>query len=153
MAFGNLFKKKKEEKEEVLVREGIQTGLPSVDKETAIRTAGQLLVDLGCVNEDYIDGMLEREQLVSTYMGMGIAIPHGTSRGKDEVKKSCIVVLQYPDGVDFGEEKAYLVFGIAGVGDSHLELLAKIAETLENEELLEKMKKQADVDMIMEALQ
>ena len=71
---------------------------------------------------------------------------------KDEVKKSGIVVLQYPDGVDFGEEKAYLVFGIAGVGDSHLELLAKIAETLENEELLEKMKKQADVDMIMEAL-
>ena len=153
MAFGNLFKKKKEEKEEVLVCEGIQTGLASVDKETAIRAAGQLLVDLGCVNEDYIDGMLEREQLVSTYMGMGIAIPHGTSRVKDEVKKSGIVVLQYPDGVDFGEEKAYLVFGIAGVGDSHLELLAKIAETLENEELLEKMKKQADVDLIMEALQ
>lgn len=151
MAFGNLFKKKKEE-DQVLVREGIKTGLPSVDKETAIRAAGQLLVDLGCVNEDYIDGMLEREKLVSTYMGMGIAIPHGTSRVKDEVKKSGIVVLQYPDGVDFGEEKAYLVFGIAGVGDSHLELLAKIAETLENEELLEKMKKQADVDMIMEAL-
>ena len=151
MAFGNLFKKKKEENQ-VLVREGIKTGLPSVDKETAIRAAGQLLVDLGCVNEDYIDGMLEREKLVSTYMGMGIAIPHGTSRVKDEVKKSGIVVLQYPDGVDFGEEKAYLVFGIAGVGDSHLDLLAKIAETLENEELLEKMKKQADVDMIMEAL-
>lgn len=152
MIFGKLFGKKEEEKPQVLVREGIKTGLPSVDKESAIRAAGQLLVELGCVNEDYIDGMLEREKLVSTYMGMGIAIPHGTSRVKDEVKKSGIVVLQYPDGVDFGEEKAYLVFGIAGVGDSHLELLAKIAETLENEELLENMKKHADVEMIMEAL-
>ena len=152
MILGKLFGKKEEEKPQVLVREGIKTGLASVDKETAIRAAGQLLVDLGCVNIDYVDGMLEREKLVSTYMGMGIAIPHGTSRVKDEVKKSGIVVLQYPDGVDFGEEKAYLVFGIAGVGDSHLELLAKIAETLENEELQENMKKNADVDMIMEAL-
>ena len=150
--FGKWFGKKEEEKPQVLVREGIKTGLASVDKETAIREAGQLLVDLGCVNPDYIQGMLDREKLITTYMGMGIAIPHGTSQVKDEVKKSGIVVLQYPDGVDFGEEKAYLVFGIAGVGDSHLELLAKIAETLEDEVLLEKMKKQADVDMILAAL-
>lgn len=150
--FSKWFGKKEEEKPQVLVREGIKTGLASVDKETAIREAGQLLVDLGCVNPDYIQGMLDREKLITTYMGMGIAIPHGTSQVKDEVKKSGIVVLQYPDGVDFGEEKAYLVFGIAGVGDSHLELLAKIAETLEDEVLLEKMKKQADVDMILAAL-
>ena len=152
MIFGKLFGKKEEPKPQVLVREGIKTGLPSVDKETAIRAAGQLLVDLGCVNEGYIEGMLERERLVTTYMGMGIAIPHGTSRVKDEVKKSGIVVLQYPEGVDFGDEKAYLVFGIAGVGDSHLDLLAKIAETLEDEALLENMKKNADVDVIMKAL-
>ena len=150
--FGKWFGKKEEEKPQVLVREGIKTGLASVDKETAIREAGQLLVDLGCVNPDYIQGMLDREKLITTYMGMGIAIPHGTSQVKDEVKNSGIVVLQYPDGVDFGEEKAYLVFGIAGVGDSHLDLLAKIAETLEDEVLLEKMKKQADVDMILAAL-
>ena len=120
-----------------------------MSKEEAIRAAGELLNELGFVNADYIDAMLEREKLVSTYMGMGVAIPHGTATAKDTVKKSGIVVMQYPDGVDFGDEKAYLVIGIAGVGDEHLEILGRIVESLEDEELLEKLKKEADVDTIM----
>ena len=120
-----------------------------MSKEEAIRAAGELLNKLGFVNENYIDAMLEREKLVSTYMGMGVAIPHGTSTAKGTVKKSGIVVMQYPDGVDFGDEKAYLVIGIAGVGDEHLEILGRIVESLEDEELLEKLKKEADVDTIM----
>ena len=140
---------KKEGKKGVLVKDGIKTGLPSVDKETAIRAAGKLLCELGFVNEDYIDAMVEREKLVTTYMGMGVAIPHGTSNAKETVKKSGIVVMQYPDGVDFGDEKANLVIGIAGVGDEHLEILANIAGSLEDEELLENLKKNADVDTIM----
>lgn len=140
---------KKEAKKGVLLKEGIKTGLPSVDKETAIRAAGNLLCELGFVNEDYVDAMLEREKLVTTYMGMGVAIPHGTSHAKETVKKSGIVVMQYPDGVPFGDEKANLVIGIAGVGDEHLEILANIAGSLEDEELLENLKKYADVDTIM----
>ncbi len=140
---------KKEAKKGVLTEEGIKTGLASVDKETAIRAAGKLLCELGYVNEDYIDAMVEREKLVTTYMGMGVAIPHGTSNAKETVKKSGIVVMQYPDGVDFGDEKANLVIGIAGVGDEHLEILANIAGSLEDEELLENLKKNADVDTIM----
>lgn len=136
-------------KKAVLVREGVRTGLASVSKEEAIRAAGELLNELGFVNADYIDAMLEREKLVSTYMGMGVAIPHGTATAKDTVKKSGIVVMQYPDGVDFGDEKAYLVIGIAGVGDEHLEILGRIVESLEDEELLEKLKKEADVNTIM----
>ena len=65
---------------------------------------------------------------------MDVAIPHGTSE-----KKSGVVMLQYPDGVDFGAEKAYLIFGIAGVGDAHLDLLAHVCEVLEDEEALEMM--------------
>ncbi len=133
----------------VLMKEGIRTGLPSVSKEDAIRAAGELLNKLGFVDESYIDAMLEREKLVSTYMGMGVAIPHGTSTAKGTVKKSGIVVMQYSEGVDFGDEKAYLVIGIAGVGDEHLEILGRIVESLEDEELPEKLKKEADVDMIM----
>ncbi|MBP3312226.1 MAG: PTS mannitol transporter subunit IICBA [Butyricicoccus sp.] len=136
---------------QVLFREGIKTGLASTDKESAIRAAGKLLNKLGCVDASYIDAMVEREKLVTTYMGMGVAIPHGTSEAKGAVKKSGIVVMQYPDGVDFDGEKAYLIFGIAGVGDEHLDLLAKVAETLEDEELLEDLKKNADVDKIMRA--
>ena len=136
-------------KKAVLLKEGIRTGLASVSKEEAIRAAGELLNELGFVNADYIDAMLEREKLVSTYMGMGVAIPHGTSTAKGTVKKSGIVVMQYPEGVDFGDEKAYLVIGIAGVGDEHLEILGRIVESLEDEALLEKLKKEADVDTIM----
>ena len=116
-------KEEKKAKKAVLKKEGIKTGLKSVDKETAIRAAGQLLCDLGFANEDYIQAMVDRENMVSTYMGMGVAIPHGTSNAKETVKKSGIVVMQYPEGVDFGDEKAYLVIGIAGVGDEHLEIL------------------------------
>ena len=93
--------------------------------------------------------MQEREKLVSTYMGLGVAIPHGTTQAKGEVKKSGIVMLQYPDGVDFGAEKAQLVFGIAGVGDEHLDLLANISNALEDEDLLEQLKTTNDVDLIL----
>ena len=142
-------KEEKKTKKAVLKKEGIKTGLKSVDKETAIRAAGQLLCDLGFANEDYIQAMVDRENMVSTYMGMGVAIPHGTSNAKETVKKSGIVVMQYPEGVDFGDEKAYLVIGIAGVGDEHLEILGNIVASLEDEELLETLKKNADVDTIM----
>lgn len=142
-------KEEKKAKKAVLKKEGIKTGLKSVDKETAIRAAGQLLCDLGFTNEDYIQAMVDRENMVSTYMGMGVAIPHGTSNAKETVKKSGIVVMQYPEGVDFGDEKAYLVIGIAGVGDEHLEILGNIVASLEDEELLETLKKNADVDTIM----
>ena len=142
-------KEEKKAKKAVLKKEGIKTGLKSVDKETAIRAAGQLLCDLGFTNEDYIQAMVDRENMVSTYMGMGVAIPHGTSNAKETVKKSGIVVMQYPEGVDFGDEKAYLVIGIAGVGDEHLEILGNIVASLEDEELLETLKKNGVVDTIM----
>ena len=127
--------------------------VPSVDKETAIRAAGALLAKRGYVDADYADAMVEREKLVTTYMGMGVAIPHGTSEKKSTVKKSGVVMLQYPDGVDFGDEKAYLIFGIAGVGDAHLDLLAHVCEVLEDEEALEMMKKTPDIKFVLTHLQ
>ncbi len=122
----------------------VKLGLPPVSKEEAIRAAGRLLVEQGCVDESYIDAMLEREKLVTTYMGMGIAIPHGTTEQKARVKKSGIVMLQYPEGVDFGEEKAQLVFGIAGVGNEHLDLLSSICTALEDAEVLNNLKTTKD---------
>ena len=118
---------------------GIRLNQPSVSKEEAIRTAGELLVQQGCVDDAYVDAMIERERLLSTYMGMGIAVPHGTAEAKVFVKKRGIVLLQYPEGVEFGDEKAQLVFGIAGVGDEHIELLEKICGALDDQEILEEM--------------
>ena len=118
-----------------------------------IRAAGALLAQRGYVDETYADAMVEREKLVSTYMGMGVAIPHGTSQKKGTVKKSGVVLLQYPEGVDFGDEKAYLVFGIAGVGNDHLDLLGNVCEILEDEDALEQLKKTTDMNYVLEHLQ
>lgn len=137
----------------IMIAAGIKTGQASVSKEEAITAAGKLLHELGYVNESYIPAMLEREKTVSTYMGLGVAIPHGTSEAKDEVKKTGIVLLQYPEGVDFGDEKAYLVFGIAGIGNEHLDLLAKIGTVIEEEENLDKLKKATTPEEILKMFQ
>ncbi|MCD8156076.1 MAG: PTS mannitol transporter subunit IICBA, partial [Clostridiales bacterium] len=133
-----------EAKPPVIVADGIRLGQKPVSKEEAIQAAGELLEKLGYVDHSYVDAMQEREKITTTYMGMGVAIPHGTTQAKGEVKKTGIVFLQYPEGVDFGEEKAQLVFGIAGIGDEHLDLLAKICTMLEDEDRMETMKTTED---------
>ena len=137
---------------EVLQIKNILTGLPSESKEEAILRAGHLLEAAGYVDPGYAASMLEREKIVTTYIGMGLAIPHGTSETKALVRNSGIVVLQYPDGVDFGEEKARLVIGIAGVGDAHLDILAKISSSLDDEEVLERLSVTSDPEEIFKAL-
>ena len=142
-----------QEKKQVIVAEGIKLGQASVSKEEAIRAAGELMEKLGYVEHDYLEAMQEREKLTTTYMGMGVAIPHGTDAAKKNVKKTGIVFLQYPEGVDFGDEKAQLVFGIAGIGDEHLDLLAQICTMLEDEDKLEKLKTTDDLQWVLEQLQ
>lgn len=141
-----------EAKPSVMHASGIKVGQAPVSKEEAIRAAGELLVAEGCVEPPYVDAMLEREKVFTTYMGMGIAIPHGTSEAKSQVKKTGITLVQYPDGVLFGEEKANLVFGIAGIGDEHLDMIQKIVQALDDPVALEKMKTTDDVDWILEQL-
>ena len=141
-----------EQKEtKTLKRNNIVLGLESVSKEEAIQAAGMLLVKEKYVKVDYVEAMLEREKIVSTYMGMGVAIPHGIGEAKKEVLASGITVLQYPNGIDFEGETAYLVIGIAGVGDEHLQILSNIAMTLDDNELVEKLKTTQNIDDILEA--
>ncbi|MFF2753175.1 PTS sugar transporter subunit IIA [Psychrobacillus sp. NPDC058041] len=109
-------------------------------KEEAIQLAGQMLVERGYVNPEYKEKMLEREKITSTYMGNFVAIPHGTDDAKKEVKESGIVIIQIPDGVDFGEGNIVkLVFGIAGKGDDHLGILSNIAIAVSEIENVEKI--------------
>ena len=133
----------------ILNKNNIVLGLESVSKEEAIKRVGEILAKEGYVKEEYIQAMLEREEIVSTYIGMGVAIPHGVGEAKKEAKKSGIAVLQYPNGIKFGDEVAYLVVGIAGVGDEHLTILSNIAMSLEDEGLVEKLRKTYDVNDIL----
>ena len=97
------------------------------NKEEAIRFAGDALVKAGYVEPSYVDEMLKREEITTTYMGNDVAIPHGTEEAKKAVIKSGFTVVQVPEGVDFEGEKAKLIFAIAGKDGTHLEILSGIA--------------------------
>jgi PTS system mannitol-specific IIC component len=138
------------EEQSVLRRRNIKLGLKSVDKYEAIRMAGRILNEGGYVDNDYIDAMIQREDDLTTYIGKGLAIPHGIGEAKNFIKKSGIAVLQFPDGVKFGDDTAYLVIGIAGVGDEHLTILSNIATAIdvEDDSIVELFRTTKDVEVI-----
>lgn len=137
----------------VLRAERIKIGATAVDKTDAIRQAGQLLVDSGCVDAAYIDGMLAREETMSTFLGNGVSIPHGLYESIQFIKKTGISVVQLPDGVAWEDgELAYLVIGIASSSDEHMDILTNLADVIEEEEMALHLGKQATGDEILAAL-
>ncbi len=124
----------------ILTPDMIVLGATAGTKEEAIRDAGSRLVDGGYVEPVYVEKMLEREQIISTYIGMGIAIPHGSSGSHEYIMHSGISITQYPEGVDFDGEKACLVIGIAGTDGKHMDILTSLSTILSDEELLEQVK-------------
>ncbi|WP_086312196.1 PTS system, mannitol-specific IIA component [Enterococcus sp. 7F3_DIV0205] len=108
-------------KEDIVLNQRFST------KKAAIEAAGKQLSQQGYVAVEYIEKMLERDNLTTTYIGNMVAIPHGTDDSKHLIDRSGIVILQVPEGVDFDGNEVKLIIGIAGVGDEHLELLSNIA--------------------------
>lgn len=109
------------------------------DKFEAIRLAGQLLVDAGHVPPAYVDKMIEREEVSSTYLGGGLAMPHGTNDSKSLIQSTGISVVVLDNAVDFGGEAARLVIGLAAVGDEHLDLLSSLAVLVSDEDDMERI--------------
>ncbi|MCH4889527.1 PTS mannitol transporter subunit IICBA [Acidaminobacter sp. JC074] len=142
-------------KEKGIIRQSrIYTGLPSEGKFDAIRRAGQALKSEGLVEEAYIKAMEERENIATTYIGSSVAIPHGTNESKSFVNETGIVVLQYPDGIDFGDGNiAKLVIGIAASGDEHLDILMKIADAVSNNETLAFLTTEEDSKKILKTFE
>ncbi|MFD9625245.1 PTS mannitol transporter subunit IICBA [Peribacillus muralis] len=137
---------------ELLREENVFLNQQFANKEEAIRFAGRALVDAGYVRESYIEAMIARDELTSTYMGNDVAIPHGTEEAKKDVLKSGFTVLQIPDGVDFDGQKARLIFGIAGKDGTHLEILSGIAVTCSEMENIEKMVKATSARELMDII-
>ena len=132
MGFTDFFKKKENR---MLTEDLIKLDTEVENKEEAVKIAGQLLYENGCVEEEYLEAMQQREKDVSTFMGNGVAIPHGTNEAKKYIKKTGLSFVQIPDGVDFGDgNTAYIVIGIAGKGDEHLKILQNLATILQDEE-------------------
>jgi len=134
----------------ILNEQNILLNQAFASKEEAIRETGKLLVERGYVEEAYIDKMLEREALASTYMGNYVAIPHGTEDAKETVKASGIVIVQVPDGVDFGNGNVVkLLIGIAGKNNEHIEMLSKIAIVCSKEENVDRIIRATDKKEIL----
>lgn len=130
----------------------VKTGMHAVDKYEAIKMAGSALVARGSVKADYIEAMLQREEEITTYIGEGVAIPHGVGSSKKSIISSGLSVLQFPDGVSFGDEKAYLVIGIAGKDDEHLSILQALANIMLEGRKLDAMKASEDPEFIFRCL-
>ncbi|PLT30036.1 PTS mannitol transporter subunit IICBA [Peribacillus deserti] len=128
-----------EEDNDLLREENVFMNQEFATKEEAIRFAGRALVNAGYVEESYVEAMIARDEMTSTYMGNDVAIPHGTEEAKKAVLKSGFTVLQVPNGVDFDGQKARLIFGIAGKDGTHLEILSGIAVTCSDMENIERM--------------
>ncbi|MBU5213376.1 PTS mannitol transporter subunit IICBA [Heyndrickxia oleronia] len=124
---------------DLLLEENVFLNQSFVNKEEAIRFAGRALYNAGYVKESYIEAMIARDQLTSTFMGNDVAIPHGTEEAKKDVLKSGFTVIQVPNGVDFDGNNVRLIFGIAGKDGTHLEILSGIAVTCSEMDNIEKM--------------
>lgn len=124
---------------ELLSRDAVFVDVASMSKEDAIRFVGGNLVERGHVTESYVEAMLKREETVSTFLGNGVAMPHGTFESKEAVISTGIVVAQFRDGIDWGVGTAHLVIGLGAKGDDHINVLAHIADVLQDEELSENL--------------
>ncbi len=133
----------------------IHLNLSAENKEQAIRFAGEKLVEGGYVEPDYINAMLEREKLTSTYLGESIAVPHGTIEAKEGVLKTGIVICQYPAGVQFGEEPdeiARLVIGIAAQNNEHIAVITRITSALNEDGVIEQLCYTQSVQEVLDIL-
>ncbi|NND01198.1 MAG: PTS sugar transporter subunit IIA [Acidimicrobiia bacterium] len=137
---------------EILDRKYIRLGCESVDMDSAVATAGALLAERGLVTDDYVVAMHDREATVSTFLGNGVALPHGTFEAKGEVLGTGIVVSQYPEGVEWSNGTAHLVIGLAAQGEDHVTVLSQLADVLQDEELAEKLWTADDVDFVYATL-
>ncbi|MBF7957015.1 MULTISPECIES: PTS mannitol transporter subunit IICBA [Rahnella] len=124
-------------------------------KEEAIRFAGEQLVKGGYVQAEYVDAMLAREQLTSTYLGESIAVPHGTIEAKDRVLKTGIVFCQYPAGIRWGEDeddRARLVVGIAARNNEHINVITKLTTALDEDGVIELLANTHSVEEVLNIL-
>lgn len=139
----------------ILSKDRILLQQTAADKDDAIRKAGQLLVTSGCVLSEYVDGMLTREESMSTSLGNGVAIPHGMDENREHIIKTGISILQLIEGVEWDEdddEQVRLVIGIAASSDEHVGVLANLADVIEDDDILAELLETTDPEIILKYL-
>ena len=136
----------------ILAPGSVRLGLAPVTKDEAIRLCGQVLIEAGAVTSEYIDGMFARELQVSTYIGEGVAIPHGTNESRGYIKAPALGFLQFPDGIDWDGNEVKVCIPIASATDDHLGILASLAEALMEPDAAERLRVIDSVAEVIELL-
>ena len=139
---------------EVLLKESILTGQSFSSKEEATIMAGELLLENGYIEKEYIDSMLEKldTQSFATYIGNGVAIPHGMADGSKFVRHTGISIIQVPEGILWNEEVAYVIVGIAANSDDHMGVLSALADAIVDEEDAKKLWRESSAENIYNLL-
>ncbi|BET98306.1 fused PTS fructose transporter subunit IIA/HPr protein [Xenorhabdus taiwanensis] len=136
-----------------LLLQDIHLAAHATDKESAIRQVATALTAAGYASKEYAEGMLERETHSSTYLGNGIAIPHGTHTTRNNVLRTGVQVMQFPHGIDWGDNQTvHLVIGIAAKSDEHLNLLHQLIPIIRDENRASRMAKTTDVNELYRLL-
>src|SRR2546425_11964301 len=138
--------------DELLARDAVRLGLRASDRFDAVRQTGDVLVEIGAVEAPYVEAMLERERQISTSMGEGFAIPHGTDDSRQWIRETKLASLQFPDGVEWDDDTVTVCVGIAAVGDEHVGLLARLAQVLVVPELAARLRGAEQVDDVLAIL-
>ena len=137
---------------ELLGRRGVRLGLSAKDRFEAVAQAGAVLLELGAIEEPYVDAMREREEMLSSYVGEGFALPHGTNESRRHVRRATLAFLQYPDGVDWEDDTAYACVAIASKTDEHVKVMQALADVLLDEAQAERLRTTDDPDEVLAIL-
>src|SRR5919197_2116925 len=136
----------------LLPAEGIRLGLTASDRFEAVRMSGEVLVEIGAVDPPYVEAMLERERGISTSLGEGFAIPHGTENSRRYIRQTMLSFLQFPDGVAWDDDDVLVCVGIAAVGDEHVGVLANLARVLSVPEQASRLRSAERIDDVLALL-
>jgi mannitol/fructose-specific phosphotransferase system IIA component len=132
--------------------DGIRLGLTASDRFDAVRQSGEVLVEIGAVEPPYVEAMLERERGISTSLGEGFAIPHGTEDSRRYIRETMLSFLQFPAGVAWDDDDVIVCVGIAAVGDEHVGVLANLARVLTVPEQAERLRSAERIEDVLSLL-
>ncbi|MDO5053034.1 MAG: PTS mannitol transporter subunit IICBA [Pseudoclavibacter sp.] len=143
----------REREAEVLGLEQIRAHGRAASRDEAMAQAAEILVAAGAVTGDYLEAMRERERSVTTFMGNGLAIPHGTNEAKESIRASALSFVRYDEPVDWDGEEVRFVVGVAGKEGGHLALLQKVAILFSDEAKVQRLLEAPDERALYEILQ
>jgi mannitol/fructose-specific phosphotransferase system IIA component len=137
---------------DLLTADAVKLGCTATDRFDAVRQAGELFVGLGAVEPAYADAMQERELSLSSYVGEGFAIPHGTDASRVHVRRAALAFLQFPDGVDWDGDDVQACVAIAVASDEHVSVMAQLARVLVEPDAAEELRTTTEPARVLEIL-